>query len=181
MAIEDAIDACAVFLVALTPHIRASPYVQKECIFAELCGKKIVPLRLEDTPKPPLPLVALQHIDFVVDFAQGLAECRFLVPNSSTSLTDFRSWSCSPTLPRCVSPLPRPLQQPPVLVVAPPQEPHGSLAHHSQSVCPASASSVDATTASHGFLSRTHAVEAASCTAIRRPAPRAAAGAQPSV
>lgn len=72
-AVEEALNACAGLIVALSPHSVNSAHVRSELLFAEESGKLIVPIVIR-TCKTPLIIQRLQRIDFCASFDQGFQQ-----------------------------------------------------------------------------------------------------------
>jgi hypothetical protein len=71
-AIEQALEACSVFLVIVSPDSNESEWVARETIRAEQLGKRCIPALLEG--ELPLRLLNVHYIDFQGDFEGGLRD-----------------------------------------------------------------------------------------------------------
>lgn len=101
--IQEAIEACDVVLVILSPSATKSRHVKNEYRFALEQGKLVIPLLLKEC-KVPIDLSSLQRVDFSGDFGEAL---RILVASlpaqqttSDTAFDDailrFRAWFGGP-------------------------------------------------------------------------------------
>lgn len=78
-AIQQAIRDCDAVIVALSAASTASPWVEREILFALDQHKAIIPLMLEEVPLP-LSLYNLQKIDYTTNREHGLAELLRALP-----------------------------------------------------------------------------------------------------
>src|SRR6266496_2145548 len=67
-------DACAVFIVVLSPHSVTSEWVQNECLYALHMKKLVIPVICNRGFKKMLELMRLQAIDLSRGYEQGLAK-----------------------------------------------------------------------------------------------------------
>ena len=72
--IQHAIDACAVFIVVLSPDSVTSEWVQNECLYALHMKKLVIPVICNRGFKKMLELMRLQAIDLSRGYEQGLAK-----------------------------------------------------------------------------------------------------------
>ncbi len=80
-ALEDALDACKIFMVILTPASISSENVKDEIGYAIDHGKRILPVLLEDT-KIPLRLRRFQWVDFTSkSYEEGVEGAKQLLQN----------------------------------------------------------------------------------------------------